>query len=590
MSGKRSISVTALILFPTAVFWKKEYLKPSLQAHAREAFISVKTSACRGAVAPRKALAKVRRFQYTLKTCIHNAQHVDVHITGMHTTAGAPPGTTVRYSIRKPGRHAYNFRNQRYAQAIMELKQQLKLSQQLIMTPQLQQAIKLLQLSRLELSDVIRQEIDENPVLDEMLEGEPATADAAGASQEASDGAETAQANVTDDFDWHNYVDRTSRIVSGSSAADTDERDDYDPGITRQTTFEEHLLWQLRMNSLDEAGHSIGEYIIGNLNSDGYLLVSPDEIATATGYDLEMVETIRERIKKFDPVGAGSLTLQECLLAQCDVLPADTRLVRRILRDCMKDLERKKYPAIARDMHISLKEAVDACDLIAHLEPRPGRSFNTNTTHYITPDIYVYKIDDEFFVSLNEDGQPKLKINSFYKKLLSGNDAAADKAREYIQEKLRSAVWLIKSVYHRQSTIVNVMKSIIKFQHDFFEHGEGHLRPLVLRDVAEDIGMHESNISRVTTNKYAHTPHGIYELKYFFSSGLASDDGESIASESVKNKIRDMIQGENPYKPLSDQELANMLTAEGIHIARRTVTKYREMLQVLSSSKRKKHI
>ncbi len=479
---------------------------------------------------------------------------------------------------------------QRHSQAIMELKQQLKLSQQLIMTPQLQQAIKLLQLSRLELSDVIRQEIDENPVLDEMLDGDAGDAAAADAPQETPDTPEEPAQPGAEEFDWQSYIDSSARPVSGGGAGSSDDRDDFEPGITRQTTFEEHLLWQLRMHTMEEAGLGIAEYIIGNLNSDGYLQVTPDEIAAATGHSIAAVEDVREKIKKFDPVGVASLTLQECLLAQCDVLPGDNHLVRRILRDCMKDLERKKYQAIARDMHVTLKEAVEACELIAHLEPRPGRSFNTNATHYITPDIYVLNVDGEFIVSLNEDGQPKLKINSFYKKLLAGNDAAADRAREYIQEKLRSAVWLIKSVYHRQSTIVNVMKSIIKFQRDFFVYGEGHLKPLVLRDVAEDIGMHESNISRVTTNKYAHTPHGIYELKYFFNSGLASDGGESIASESVKNKIRDMIQAEDPYKPLSDQDIANMLTAEGIHIARRTVTKYREMLLVLSSTKRKKHI
>jgi len=472
----------------------------------------------------------------------------------------------------------------------MELKQQLKLSQQLIMTPQLQQAIKLLQLSRLELSDVIRQEIDENPVLDETLENDAQSADTAEITAEGPDTVSDEQPAGDDDFNWQDYIDQNARPTSSSYLGGADNRDDFEPGITRQTTFEEHLLWQLRMHTMDDAGLVIGEYIIGNLNNDGYLLVNPQEISDATGYDLETVEAVREKIKKFDPVGVASLTLQECLLAQCDIVPGENPLVKRIVRDCMKDLERKKYQSIAKNMRITLKEAVEACDFIAHLEPRPGRGYNTNTTHYITPDIYVYKLDGEFVVSLNEDGQPKLKINSFYKKLLTGNGAAADKAREYIQEKMRSAVWLIKSVYHRQSTIVNVMKSIIKFQHDFFEYGEGHLRPLVLRDVAEDISMHESNISRVTTNKYALTPHGIFELKYFFNSGLASDDGESIASESVKNKIRDIIQNEDPYKPHSDQDIANILTAEGIHIARRTVTKYREMLQVLSSSKRKKHI
>ncbi len=472
----------------------------------------------------------------------------------------------------------------------MELKQQLKLSQQLIMTPQLQQAIKLLQLSRLELADVIRQEIDENPVLDEMLESDTNKEETADSAPESPDTVEAEQPDVADDFNWQDYVEQNARPVSSSYTGGSDERDDFEPGITRQTTFEEHLLWQLRMHTMDEASLTVGEYIIGNLNNDGYLLVNPHEIAAATHYDLETIETVREKIKKFDPVGVASLTLQECLMAQIDVLQGDNQLVKRIVRDCMKDLERKKYQTIAKDMRVTLKEAVEACDFIAHLEPRPGRGFNTNATHYITPDIYVYKVDNEFVVSLNEDGQPKLIINSFYKKLLSGKDASADKARDYIQEKMRSAVWLIKSVYHRQSTIVNVMKSIIKFQYDFFESGEGHLKPLVLRDVAEDIGMHESNISRVTTNKYAHTPHGIFELKYFFNSGLASDDGEAIASESVKNKIRDIIQAENQYKPLSDQDIANTLTAGGIHIARRTVTKYREMLQVLSSSKRKKNI
>jgi RNA polymerase sigma-54 factor len=233
---------------------------------------------------------------------------------------------------------------------------------------------------------------------------------------------------------------------------------------------------------------------------------------------------------------------------------------------------------------------ITACEIIANMEPRPGRAFSDNEPQYITPDIYVYKFDDEYVVALNEDGQPRLRINPFYKNILSSNSAGSKKAREYIQEKLRAAVWLIKSVYHRQSTIVNVMKSIIKFQRDFFDYGGEYLKPLVLRDVAEDVGMHESNISRVTTNKYVHTPRGIFELKYFFNSGLTSDNGEAIAAESVKNKIKEIIQKEDPYKPCSDQEIANILKGQGINIARRTVTKYREMLRILSSSRRKKHI
>ncbi|MFC1591713.1 RNA polymerase factor sigma-54 [Thermodesulfobacteriota bacterium] len=364
-----------------------------------------------------------------------------------------------------------------------------------------------------------------------------------------------------------------------------------DPIITRRATFTDYLLWQMRLHNLDEQERVVGEYIIGNLDKDGYLSITVEEIALDAGVDLAFVQSVRERIKKFDPVGVASVNLQECLLAQTDVLPGDTALVKKILLHHIKDLERKKYQAIAKGLRVQLKDVVAACGVvIANMEPRPGRAFSDSDTQYITPDIYVYKVDDEYVVVLNEDGQPKLHINSFYKNILSGNDVAADKAKEYIQEKLRSAVWLIKSVYHRQSTIVNVMKSIIKFQRNFFDYGAGNLRPLVLRDVAEDVGMHESNISRVTTNKYAHTPHGIFELKYFFNSGLSSDDGGSIASESVKTKIKEIIQNEDPYKPCSDQEIARILKTQGINIARRTVTKYREMLHLLSSSKRKKHI
>jgi RNA polymerase sigma-54 factor len=335
----------------------------------------------------------------------------------------------------------------------------------------------------------------------------------------------------------------------------------------------------------------VGEYIIGNLDRDGYLKTSLEETALDTGADRQLVEKVYRKIQKFDPVGVGSQNLSECLLAQAELLPGKNTIVKKILLQHMKYLERKKYPAIAKELNISLKEVLKACEIIAHMEPRPGAAYNDSEPQYITPDIYVYKLDDEYIVSLNEDGQPKLRINSFYKNILLNNSMDSEKAKEYIQEKIRSAVWLIKSIYHRQSTIVNVMKSIIKFQRDFFDYGNNYLKPLVLRDVAEDVEMHESNISRVTTNKYVHTPHGIFELKYFFNSGLTSDNGESIASESVKNKIRSIIEKEDPYNTCSDQEIANILKKkQGINIARRTVTKYREMLGVLSSSKRKKII
>ncbi len=492
----------------------------------------------------------------------------------------------------------------------MELKQQLKLSQQLVMTPQLQQAIKLLQLSRLELTDLISQEINENPVLDESADSDASPNDSpdseaapAETEPELKDTpdipvqttpetpAEKPQDEPKNEFDWQEYLEKSVRPTSGSMfGGGGDDREPFEPIITRKTSFSDHLVWQLHLQDLTEKEIEIGENVIGNLDRDGYLKATYEEIAFATGASLELIEKVCKKIQTFDPLGVGARDLSECLYAQATILHADNAILKRILLHHMKDLEKKKFQAISKGLNISLKEVIQACEIISNMEPRPGRSFNDNETQYITPDIYVYKLDDEYIVSLNEDGQPKLRINSYYRNILANRNLDSEKAREYIQEKLRSAVWLIKSIYHRQSTIVNVMKSIIKFQFNFFEYGSDHLKPLVLRDIAEDVQMHESNISRVTTNKYVHTPHGIFELKYFFNSGLTSDNGEAIASESVKIKIKDMIQKEDPYKTLSDQEIANLLKEQGINIARRTVTKYREMLGILSSTKRRKHI
>lgn len=473
-----------------------------------------------------------------------------------------------------------------------ELKQNLKLSQQLVMTPQLQQAIKLLQLSRLELTDLIRQEIDENPVLDEKLESE------SGEQKTDKDELETANESSDDlpevkndnEFDWKDFVDNSINPSTGSYSVGDEDREQYDSIATKPDTFVDHLSWQLRLHDLNDKEMEIGEYIIGNINRDGYLKASLEEVASAAGVEIELVEKVRSKIQYFDPVGVSSLDLQECLLVQAELLPGDNTLIKKILTNHLKNLERKKYQVIAKDLQISLKEVVAACAIIANMDPRPGKAYNEGDTQYITPDIYVYKVRGEYVVVLNEDGQPKLKINSFYKKMLNNNNLDSDKAKEYIQEKIRSAVWLVKSVYHRQSTIVNVMKSIIKFQRDFFDYGADHLKPLVLRNVADDIEMHESNISRVTTNKYVYTPQGIYELKYFFNSGLNTENGESIASEGVKNRMKVLIESENPNKPYSDQEIADIFKQQGISIARRTVTKYREKLGILSSSRRKAHI
>jgi RNA polymerase sigma-54 factor len=472
-----------------------------------------------------------------------------------------------------------------------ELKQEqsLKLSQQLVMTPQLLQAIKLLPLCRLEMIQVIRQEIDENPVLDidEDLEFSEIISGESNGEYGAENTEKPERLKVEEspeEFDWKGYIENISSDYSGTF--DGIEREPFESTIVKQTTLSDHLLWQLHLSTFTEEEMAIGISIIGNLDQDGYLKATLTEIAGACQVNEEAVERVLKRVQEFDPIGVGSRDLKECLLIQARCLLKDVPLVEEILNHHLPDLERKKYQVIARELRVSLREVIKASKLISELEPKPGRSFSTQETEYITPDIYVYKVNDEYVVVLNEDGLPKLRISPLYRKAIRQQITGIP--REYIQGKLRSALWLIKGIYHRQRTIKNVMKSIIKFQREFFDKGIGHLKPLILKDVADDIQMHESTISRVTTNKYVHTPHGIFELKYFFNSRISSVTGEDIASESVKDKIRQILAKEDDRKPYSDQEIVKILKEDNIEIARRTVAKYRESLGILSSSKRKK--
>ena len=331
----------------------------------------------------------------------------------------------------------------------------------------------------------------------------------------------------------------------------------------------------------------IASLIIGNLNKDGYLQVATEEIAYTNGLAHDKVEEILSVIQSFDPVGVGARDLRECLLIQATHLDFDDSIVTRIIDDHLPDLEKKNYKAICKSLKKSMDEVVAAINIIKMMEPKPGRQFSDETPQYINPDIYVYKLENDFVIMLNDDGMPKLRVNSFYKNSLSRGKKVSGEAEDYIQEKMRSAAWLIKSIHQRQKTIYRVMESILRYQREFFDKGIAYLKPMVLRDVAQDIGMHESTISRVTTNKYAFTPQGIFELKYFFNSSIRRASGGAIASASVQDKIRQIIQGENPKKPYSDDKIAQILKEDEIHIARRTVAKYREMLKVLPSNKRK---
>jgi RNA polymerase sigma-54 factor len=473
----------------------------------------------------------------------------------------------------------------------LELRQQLKLTQQLIMTPQLQMAIKLLQLSRLELLDTIRQELEENPALEELQDsaGEERLTETADQAADDGDSAKevTIEEKINDDIDWSSYLDEYNTPGRVNYEGESREAPKYDAFIARKESLKDHLLWQLLMTAPSKEEEQVGSLIVGNLNQDGYLDISLEEIAHIAEMDLDQVESVLALMQSFDPIGVCARDLRECLMIQAKHLKIDNTLVTDIIQHHLGDLEKRNIKNISRALKVSLDDIVSAINIIKTLEPRPGRQYSDETPQYITPDIYVYKMDNDFVIVLNDDGMPKLRVNPFYKRSIAAKDKLPGDAESYIQDKLRSAAWLIKSIHQRQKTIYKVMESILHYQRDFFDKGITHLKPMVLRDVAQDIGMHESTISRVTTNKYAYTPQGIFELKYFFNSSIQRAHGGAIASVSVQEKIKRIIADENPRKPYSDDKIAKILKEAQINIARRTVAKYREMMNVLPSNKRK---
>jgi RNA polymerase sigma-54 factor len=476
----------------------------------------------------------------------------------------------------------------------LQLKQHLTLTQQLIMTPQLQQAIKLLQLSRLELLDTIYSEMETNPMLEEQASEDPDEEK----GPEDGDKSETpvdetpvdemaAKETITEDVDWESYLSEYSTSRSEGSSYDGREMPSFESTTSEKTNLYSHLTWQLSMGNLSDIQKEIGVHIIGNLNADGYLTVPVEELAEITGYPQEDVLEALRSVQKFDPVGVAALDTRECLLLQARFQDLEGTVVEKILLDHMDKLENKKYDQIAKGLSISIKEVLSAISIITSFEPKPGRRYNDEDTIYISPDIYVFKVGDDYQIVLNEDGLPKLKISAYYRDILTSKNSYRDGTREYIQDKLKSAQWLIKSIHQRQRTIYRVTESLVRFQRNFFEKGITRLKPLVLRDVAEDIEMHESTISRVTTNKYVHTPQGVFELKFFFNSAINCLDGDCVSSESVKEYLKNIIKAENKAKPFSDQEVARLLKNHNINVARRTVAKYRETLGILPSRKRK---
>ncbi len=500
----------------------------------------------------------------------------------------------------------------------LELRQSLGLTQQLVMTPQLQQAIKLLQLSRLELLETVSQEMEENPILEEMTQGEIDGDDGAGekkaesaqelqASQErksenpsnddsgpdpdsASLPEVTVEERARDDVNWENYLSEYNTGYSeGFSEGHYEEKDapSFENFTATRTDLFSHLLWQLNMSSMDDEQKEIGAHIIGNLNDDGYLDTTLEEISQATGHTLDDVEDVLQFIQNFDPVGVAARDTKECLLIQVAFQNLEGTLAEKLIRDYLKDLEAKRYHLIADQLSVSIQDILVAVSAIQALDPKPGRVYAAEETIYVTPDIYVAKVGDGYEIIQNEDGLPKLRINAYYKRILKNKGQVSDETKAYIQEKMRSAAWLIKSIHQRQRTLYRVTESIVRFQGEFLDKGIAYLKPLVLRDVAEDIEMHESTVSRVTTNKYVHTPQGLYELKFFFNSSINRVNGDALASESVKEQIRKLIKAEDKTKPISDKGIEKMMRDLNIRVARRTVAKYREAMGILPSRKRK---
>ncbi len=474
----------------------------------------------------------------------------------------------------------------------LELKQNLKITQQLVLTPQLKQAIKLLQLSKLELLDTIHQQLLENPFLEEQDYEEGLEAEEDNFKQNEKEKLTVikgTEKELYESAEWEEYLGLFSSTPREYKEKEVPEEVvSFEKFIASKPTLKSHLLWQLGLSKLSYREKEIGKVIIDYIDSSGYLASSIEEIAEITKASSDEVEKVLKAIQEFDPIGIGSRTVEECLLVQLKYLGKEDPKLKELIKNHLKDLERKNYKKIMETLGISKEKLKEYIEIIQSLDPKPGNNYSESEEYiYIVPDAYVFKYDDEFVIVLNDEDIPNLILNPYYVQKLS--EVKDEEEKKFLQTKFKEALWFIKSLNQRQRTLYRVIESIVKFQREFFEKGVSHLKPLILKDVADDIGVHESTVSRITANKYISTPFGIFELKYFFTSSVSTDDGNQISSESVKMYIKTLIEQEDPKRPLTDQKIVELLKDKWqINIARRTVAKYREALGIPSSSKRKK--
>lgn len=495
----------------------------------------------------------------------------------------------------------------------MKIGLHLRQRQQLVMTPKLQQALKLLQMPAIELQQMLKQEIMENPLLEEVEDYDEIVEDAEERAEPSADGesasAETEAAPEVPEATTPAEEDRDTKPVEGEAGAETVDWDEYfnegfDLGnaageeehkeeffekvpVAKQS-FTDQLMGQLRIATDDPALLAIGDYLIGSLDESGYLTCDLEEVAGTFNAPIEQVDRVLELIQSFDPPGVGARNLQECLLLQLRYRGLDDSPAALIVRDHFDEFKQKKYVEIGRKLRLSIQDIQDQCKLISTLDPKPGLEVVVEDPKYVIPDLVVENIDGKYVVYLNDRNIPRLRVSQHYHDELMREVRDGDsEAKEFINARLKSAKWLIQTIEQRRRTMVKVMECIVRKQRDFFDRGTAFLKPLTLQQVASEINMHESTVSRVTTNKYVQTPRGVFELKFFFSSSLGTQDGGEVSAKSAKDKIRRIIEAETARSPLSDQKIADMLKKDGLNIARRTVAKYREQLNILPARMRK---
>ncbi len=472
------------------------------------------------------------------------------------------------------------------------LQLQQKMSQRLIMTPQMQQSIQLLQLSTLELSELLQEEMTENPMLEEE---EPVDTnvnkDEDMPVSENGENHNEEKGIIELDDNWEDYFSDSSDIgyISSGTSYATEEEEEYNTQIAQEENLKDHMNWQLHVSAANQLQRTIGEYLIENIDEDGYVLIDLKEAADFLDCPLESVEETLALIQTFDPSGIGARSLSECLEIQCRHMDIDDDDILAVIRHHMDQLERRRFKEIARALGVTEQHVQEISDFISTLVPRPGRKYTPTSNEYISPDVFVERVGGEWQIRVNDDGAPPLRISKKYLDMLHNKDGITGEEYDFIKKKFQSAIWLIRNIEQRNRTLYRVTKAIMDKQERFLEEGITVLKPLKLKDIADELGIHEATVCRVVNKKYVQTIRGLFELKYFFSTGLESGGNDDMSSKSVMEIIRNLIDEEDEKKPLSDQKIMEILHKDyDLNIARRTVAKYREKMGILPTSKRKR--